>query len=181
MGLEDVLARLGAERSVKAIFPLEGDFYKEVIMEEGSITESSFGMPIVNRALEEALRRDVAICLFCDGTFEVPTGHVMVMEDGCGNRIGHDVPVCMMDDFKDDPEIFWLCDDFAIYPQKAESQETFMIMLPQNVESVGKEEGVKNPILLYPATTTDIMLRKHFGIPLDDPKLASAILAFDLL
>ncbi|MDR3074730.1 MAG: hypothetical protein LBU30_01660 [Candidatus Methanoplasma sp.] len=181
MGLEDVLRKLGAEKSIKAAFPLDGEFYNEVIGEEGGITESSFGMPLVNRALEEVLKRKIAVCLFCESTFETPTDHVMVLEDGCGNIIGHDVPAHMMDDFRDDPEILWLCEDFAVYPHKAESHDVLMVMLPQNVKSVGENEGVMDPVLLYPATTTDIMLRKHFGIPMNDPKIASAILAFNLV
>ena len=181
MGVEEVLTKLGSEKAVKAAFLLEGDFYDEVVGEEGSIIESTMGMPLVNRALEEVLKREVAVCLFCDGTFEPTTDHVMIMEDRCGNIVGHDVPARMMDDFKDDPDIFWLCEDFAMYPCRAESQEILIVMLPQKARSLGEKEGIADPILLYPATTTDVMMRKHFGISVCDPKIASAILAFNIL
>jgi len=181
MGLEDIIAKIASHISVKAVFLLEGEFYGEVVEEESSITESSMGMPLVNRALEEVLKRGTALCIFCDGGFEHPMDHIMVMEDGAGNRVGHDVPACMINDFKDDQDIFWLCDDFAIYPNKAETHDMLIIMLPQKVKYIGESEGAKNPVLLYPATTTDIMLRKHFGISVDDPGMASAILAFDII
>lgn len=184
MGLEKVLEKLSKDESIKGIFVLDGEFYKEVIEEEGSVIESSMGMPLVNRALEEVLKRKVAVCVFCDGAFDIPMNHIMVMEDGCGNRIGHDVPACMADDFKDDLNILWLCDDFAMYPDRAETQEIVMVMLPQKAHSVGEKEGVKEAIILYPATSTDILLRKRFGISLNDPKMArmaSAILAFDII
>ncbi|MCL1978984.1 MAG: hypothetical protein FWG60_02360 [Methanomassiliicoccaceae archaeon] len=180
MGLKEILAKLGSERSIRAAFVLEEEIYGEVVKEEGSVTESSMGMPLINRALEEVLKRKVAVCIFCESAFEVPTDHVMVMEDGCGNRVGHDVPSCMADRFKDDPDIFWLCDDFAMYPDKAAMEEIFIVMLPQKVSIVGDDEGARDPVLLYPATTTDILLRKYFGISPDDPKIASAILAFDM-
>jgi hypothetical protein len=178
MGVEEVLAKLVSDRSVKAAFHLNGEFYKKVIDEESSVIESSMGMPLVNRALQEVVKRKVAVCLFCYGDFETPSDHVMVLEDGIGNVVGHDVPACMMDRFKDDPEIFWLCDDFAVYPNRAASVEMLMVMLPLKVKFVGHEEGAKDPVLLYPATTTDILLRGLFGISMDEP-IASAILAFD--
>ena len=178
MSIEQVIAKLCCENSVKCAFLLEGDFYGEFVEEESSVVESSMGMPLVNRALEEVRKREMAVCLFCKSSFEVPTDHVMVMEDMCGNVIGHDVPTCMADDFKDDPNIFWLCDDFAIYPNRTRD-DVVMVMLPQKVRFVGEKEGVKDPILLYPATTTDILLRELFHIPIDEPGIASAILAFN--
>ncbi|MDR2698687.1 MAG: hypothetical protein LBB30_03295 [Candidatus Methanoplasma sp.] len=181
MGLEEVLAKLSTEKAIVAAFHLEGEFYEEVVEEEGSVTEGSMGMPLVNRALEEVLKRSTAVCIFVRSSFEAPTDHVMVMEDTCGNIVGHDVPACKMAEFKDDPSIIWLCDDFAIYPDRTEMHDIVMVMLPQRAKAIGEEEGAKDAVILYPATTTDIMLRMHFGIPLDDPKLASAIIAFDKL
>jgi hypothetical protein len=180
MGLEEVLAKLGSENAVKGAFPLEGEFYKEVIEEEGSVTEGSMGVPLVNRALEEVLKRDIVVCMFVEGSYDAPTDHLMLMEDLCGNLIGHDVPASKMDEFKNNPDIVWLCDDFAIYPGRGELHDIVMVMLPQKATSVGEKEGVKDPVLLYPATTTDIMLREHFGIS-PSAKVASAILAFNNL
>jgi hypothetical protein len=179
MGLEEVLAKLRTDKSVRAAFALEGDPFKEVVKEESSVKESSMGMPMINRALDEVLRRKFTVCIFVEYTFETPVDHIMMMEDGCGNIVGHDVPVCMIDKFKDDPEIVWLCDDFAMYPCKAQTEEMYIVMLPQKIGIVGAAEGAKDVVLLYPATTTDILLRKLFGVSPDDPKIATAILAYD--
>jgi hypothetical protein len=181
MGSEEVIAKLCKDKAIRAAFVLEGDAYDEAIAEEKSITESTFGMPLVNRALEAVMKKRTAVCIFCESSFEVPTDHMMIMEDVCGNRIGHDVPKCMVKDFIDNPDIFWLCDDFVLYPDKTDARDVVMVMLPQEMKSIGENEGVRGAVLLYPATTTDIILRMHFGMPLGDPKIASAILAFDLL
>jgi len=181
MGMDDVIAKLLADKSIIAAFPLEGAIYGEAVAEERGIVESSWGMPLVNKALEEVLERGAAVCVFCDSAFEPNDGHIMVMMDGEGNVVGHDVPPCMMDSLRDDPDVFWLCDDFAMYPERAGTQEMAIVMLPQRVRVVGAAEGAGDPVLLYPATTTDIMLRRHFGMPMDDPRVASAIIAFDPL
>lgn len=181
MGIEEVLSKICEDKDVNSAFFIDEDFYRDVIAEEGSVIESSFGMPLANRALEEVQKRRAAVCIFCYSTFEPPSSHVMIMEDGNGNVVGHDVPKCMCDQYKDDPDVFWLCEDFAMYPHKAETEEMIMVMLPQKAKCVGEGEGVKDPVLMYPATTTDILLRQRFGVSLNDSRIASAILAFDIL
>lgn len=179
MGIEEIIAKIRSNKSVEAAFLLEGEIYQETIEEESSVSEVSMGMPLINRALEEVRKRKVAVCLFCDGTFEAPTDHVLVMEDTLGNVVGHDVPARIMSEYKDDPNIIWLCDDFALFPGRAKTFDIVMVMLPHNVSSIGENDGAKDPILLYPATTTDTLLRRYFKIPLDS-RIASAILAFDV-
>ena len=179
MGIQEVVDKLRKEDGVCEIFILEGDNFKAAIDEEKSVVESSMGMPMVNKALEECLKRNTFLCICCDYTFEQPTEHIMLMEDGDGNIIGHDIPICMIDDFKDREDIVWLCDDFAMFPQKATSEEMYIIMLPQHVNAIGPAEGVMDPVILYPATTTDMVLKKLFNMQ-DRPELATAILAFDM-
>ena len=181
MGLKEVLEKLGSERSVKAAYPLDGEIYDSVIAEEGSVTESFTGAPFVNRALKEVLKRSTAVCLFCGSAFEIPSDHVLIMEDMKGNVLGHDVPARMAGEMKDNPNLFWLSDDFVIYPDRANACDAVMVMLPQKVTSIGESEGVRDAVLLYPATTTDIMLRRHFGVSPCEPDIASAILAFDII
>jgi len=180
MSLEEIIDKLRSEKSVKAVFLLEGDFYDDVIDEESSVTESTSGMHFVNRALEEVRKRGTAVCLFCEGALETMPGHVIVMEDSCGNTVGHDVPPSMICDFKEEPGMCWLSEDFVVYPDKA-MDDVMIVMLPRKVLFIGEKEGAGDPVLLYPATTTDIMLRRHFGIPLNSPHLASAILGFKVL
>jgi len=181
MGIEDIIAKIGSNGSVRAVFLLEGDIYREAIDEEIGISEVSMGMPLVNRALDEVRKKKCAVCVFCDGPLEERDGHLMIMEDKLGNIVGHDVPDYMLDEFKDDPDVVWLCDDFAVFPGKAKTFELVMVMLPRHTTTVGENEGAKDPVLLYPATTTDLILRKRFKMPLDDPSIASAIIAFDMI
>ena len=179
MGLKEVLDVLGSIDSVKAAHVLEGEFCDQVMKAEGSVNECAFGMPFVNRALEEVCKRTVSLCLFTSGNFEDVTEHIMILEDARGNIVGHDVPKCMADDYKDNEEIVWLSDDFALYPN-ADLFKVNMIMLPNKAKFIGENEGIRDPVMLYPATTTDILLKEHFGVPLNE-RICTAILAFDIL
>jgi len=179
VGLKEVLDLLDTNDSVKAAFVLEGEFYRKVIAEERSVTECAFGMPFVNRALEEVCKRTASVCLFTGDNFEYVTEHIMIMEDMHGNMVGHDVPKCMINDFKDNPDIVWLSEDFAMYPD-ADLWKASMVMLPNKARFVGENEGVRDAIMLYPATTTDILLKKHFGLPVNE-RIWTAILAFNII
>jgi len=178
MGLESVISKLKEENGVRAVFHLTGEHLNAVVAEEQSVDTSSMGMPLVNRALEESLKRNTFVCIFCEYSFEHPTDHVMIMEDKKGNIVGHDVPECMMNKFKDDPDIIWLCDDFAIYPQNEMSEEVVIVMLPQKATIIGAAEGAEDPVILYPATTTDMLLREIFGTP-EGKNTATTIIAFN--
>jgi len=179
VGLKEVLDVLGSIDFVKAAHVLEGEFYDRVMKEEGSVKECAFGMPFVNRALEEVCKRTVSLCLFTSGNFEDVTEHIMILEDAHGNIVGHDVPKCMADDFKDNEDIIWLSEDFALYTS-ANLFKANMVMLPNNAKFIGENEGVKDPVMLYPATTTDILLKEHFGVSVNE-RIWTAILAFDIL
>jgi hypothetical protein len=87
----------------------------------------------------------------------------------------------MIDKFKDDKNVIFLSEDFVLYPDRTDAGDVIMVMLPQKVTVVGEAEGVKDAVLIYPATTADLMLRKHFKVPLGGGAVASAILAFDVI
>ncbi|MDR0524205.1 MAG: hypothetical protein LBG62_07305 [Candidatus Methanoplasma sp.] len=180
VSLEAIIEKLQCAGGVFKVERLEGEVLDEILSEEAGV-DTSIGMPMDNRALAECLKRDTFLCVFCDYSFEKPEDHVMVMEDGNGNRVGHDVPEGMMGDFKDDPDAIWLCDDFVMFPSLATSDDLKIVMLPQSVTVIGEEDGAGSPVLLYPATTTDVALRRALGVNPSDPGIATAILAFDLL
>jgi hypothetical protein len=180
MGLQEVLDKVNANPSVKAAYLLEGEIYERFVAEESSVTEAESGMSFVNKALKEVLKRNTALCLFSTGEFEDIEEHVMVMEDPLGNIVGHDIPECMKEKYKDDTTLFWLCEDFVMRPE-ANMRDVKMVMLPKKVRTIGEAEGVCDAIMLYPASTTDLLLRKHFGALGGKCGSASAILAFNIL
>jgi hypothetical protein len=181
MVAESVLKKIRSREGVAHAFLLEGDALREALDEEAGVGTMS-GMPMENRALAECLRKEVAICMFCTGIFEESEAseHIMIMEDSGGNVVGHDVSDEMIPLYKEDPEVFWLCDDFVMYPCKASIGDMKMVLLPKKIRSLGEADGVREPVILYPATTTDFILKRLFNIAADS-KIASAILAFDIV
>jgi hypothetical protein len=178
MSIETIIKKLRSAEGVAEAFVLEGEILNTVLDEEGSI-DTSIGMPLDNRALAECIRKNTILCLFCGYSFEPPSEHVMIMEDGNGNIVGHDIPIGSKDDPINDPDAVWLSEDFVMFPSLMTCDDMKVVMLPQKINTINETDGAKGPILLYPASTTDMILRKHFGIDTEDPDIASALLAFD--
>jgi hypothetical protein len=179
MSLETIIKKIRATEGVVDVFVLEGDVLDKVLDEEGNV-DTSIGMPLENRALEECIKKNTKVCVFCGYSFEQPTEHVMIMEDGNGNIVGHDIPIGSKDDPVSDPDAVWLSEDFVMFPGLMTADEVKVVMLPQKISTVNETDGAKDPMILYPAPTTDEILRKHFGIDVEDPDIASALIAFDI-
>jgi hypothetical protein len=179
MTISKILEKLKSADGIVEAFVLEGDVLKTVLEEEGAV-DTSIGMPMENRALEECIKKNTKVCVFCRYSFEQPTEHVMIMEDGNGNIVGHDIPIGSKDDPVSDPDAVWLSEDFVMFPGLMTADEVKVVMLPQKISTVNETDGAKDPMILYPAPTTDEILRKHFGIDVEDPDIASALIAFDI-
>lgn len=173
---DDALIRkvLSAKGAVKAFIADDETFYEVCRLEDG-IVDTSFGMPMENRALEACKGSHKRLVVFCTIAFEPPDCHVMIMEDVNGKMVGFDVPDSMRAQYSSDPDLIWMGEDFAISPD-ADVGECNMVMLPQDIGCLGEAEGVGRAVLLYPALDADMYLKKKFGIDLDDPSIASGII-----
>jgi len=180
MGMDGIVEKLKGREGVFDVCMLTDELFKEFLKEESSVEESSMGMPLVNEALKECLHRNSHLAVFSSGSFDMPQDHVMVMKDDEGHIVGHDVPKGMMEMFQEMQDVIWLCDDFVMFPSVCAMSEISMHMLPQRLTIIDEGDGAGNPVVLYPATTSDMLLKRMFSIPLDS-KLASAIISFDLL
>jgi len=179
MSAEDVAVKVRGVRGVKSAFVLDDATVKEIFDEEDSVVDTTFGMKMDNRALAECKKRSCHICVFCDSLFEVPVDHVMTMEDGDGRMVGFDIPKGREDEFRGRDDIIFLSDDFALSAD-AGMENLRVVMLPQKVVCVGEADGIRDPVLYYPVTTTDIRLKERFGIP-DSRDTASSMLSFDII
>lgn len=162
-----------------AVVP-DDDVLNELFAREDDIVDTTFGMPIDNRALAACRGRSKHVVIFCDYTFEVPDGHVMMMEDENGKTVGFDIPSGKAEEYIDRTDLVWLSDDFVLLTTTG-SDIAKVVMLPQKARCIGEKDGVKDAVLFYPATTTDMFLKKRFGVDTDTPSIASALLSFDEL
>ncbi|MBR3477295.1 MAG: hypothetical protein IKH39_09160 [Candidatus Methanomethylophilaceae archaeon] len=177
---EKLLNKILSAKGALQAFVADEETFNQVCSLEDGVIDTSFGMPIENRALEACKGCQKRLVLFCTIAFEPPDCHVMTMEDVNGKLVGFDVPDCMREKYSSDPDLIWMGEDFAISPD-ADIGECTMVMLPQELKCLGEEEGVKRAVLLYPALDADVYLKKKYGVDLEDPRIASAIVGCEPL
>lgn len=172
------MARLESLGRVRSVHHIENDTVAMIAEEEGSVRTSS-GMPFQNLALDAFMAHSDFLCVFCTDDIEPSSDHVLAMMDGDDRMVGFDIPRGREAEFKDRQDLVWLSDDFAMYPNAFDG-DVRMVMMPHKITIIGRSEGIVDPILFYPSTTVDQMLKRVYGIE-DDLGLASALVSFDVI
>lgn len=176
MDYNRVIARLKTVQGVKDAVVLDEDTVRKVYAGEKDVTDTSFGMPLDNRAAAECECKNGCVCVFCDYSFELPTDHIMIMEDPDGKKVGFDIPPGKQCEYEGREDLIWISEDFVIL---GDGDAVKLVMLPQRTSCIGASEGVKDAVMFNPVAPTDELLKKKFGIDTDSPDIASVILAFD--
>lgn len=180
MDVQRIVEALSCKSGIISVVVPDGPVLNEIFEMEACIEDTSFGMPMDNRALEVCKNRSMHVIVFCEYTFEPPTDHVMIMEDENGNMVGFDIPVGRQEEYIDRTDIVMLSDDFALLAN-AESEIAKVVMLPQDAKCIGAEEGIRDPVIFYPATTTDMYIKDKYGVDISASHIASALISFDRL
>lgn len=178
MSLEEVLNRIKADPNVHSVFLMDEDMVARMNAEESTVN-TSIGLPLDNKALRACMEKKCFVCIFCYGKFDPPKDHVMLMVDGNGKVVGFDIPPGKEGEYSGRGDLVWLSDDFVMDVSCGMGDDICVVMNPQKVTVVGASEGVSDPILFYPSTTTDLLLRAEYGIDPNDSRIASAVMAYD--
>lgn len=163
---ERIAATLKKHKGVLKVEIPEEDFLL-VLEDEDMDMDTSFGMPIDNRAIKDCLSRDLVLCVYADMSFEKPSCRTMMMTDSKGNIVGHDVAESQMEEYRSRTDIVWLSDDFVLYPNAGMTDDMTFVMLPQEYRGFSETDGVSEAVICYPATTTDCLIKQKYGDPMD--------------
>lgn len=162
---------------LKVVIP-DRDFLS-VLEEDDLCVDTSFGMPIDNKAMDACLSCDFVLCVYADTSFEQPSDKIMMMQDTSGNIVGHDIAQSQMDEYQGREDLIWLSEDFVVYPNVEMSEDIILVMLPQIYNGFSEEDGVAEAVIFYPATTTDSMIKEKYG-EFDDPHIATLLMGIKL-
>ncbi|HKM09470.1 MAG TPA: hypothetical protein VJX93_03150 [Candidatus Methanomethylophilaceae archaeon] len=152
----------------------EKDFISLLADDDMSV-DTSFGMPIENRAMRDCLSTDLVLCLYADLAFEKPNDRTMMITDAKGNIVGHDIPRSQIDEYRIRTDLVWLSDDFVLYPNIGMTDEMTFVMLSQEYHGFSEEDGVFKAIMYYPAPSTHCLIKQRYGDPMD-PMVATVLM-----
>ena len=121
-------------------------------------------------------RKHHLIVVFTEGLENSPH-HEVVMKDGDGNLVGWDVPPGLEYEVEGRDDLVWMSEDFVIDPSAMEG-EIRVVLVAQRLTVIGEDDGVRDPVAMFPSPSTDMMIREMYGITLDS-RCATAIVGFD--
>lgn len=152
----------------------------ERMKEEESKVRAMGNITVDNRGFAEALKRDRVICIVKDPRFRPPPEPTVVLESGSGDILGVEVFPFTAQKYANMEDVVWLSDGFIMFPTvPADGSESF-VMPPVSFPELNPSNGCKDVISCSPAPTCDLMIRKDYGLE-DDPKLASVLVAYNVL
>ena len=162
-------------RGVIHAFYLDKEILSELEKEEAKVRAMG-NIEVDNQALE----RDSVICIVKDPRFRPPPEPTVILVSGEGNVIGEEVFPFTASKYTSRDDVVWLSDGFVLFPTVQASGGEQFVMPPVSFPELNESNGCKNVVSCSPAPTSDLMIKKHYGL-VDNPKLASVLVAFDRL
>ncbi|MCL2607894.1 MAG: hypothetical protein FWD92_05025 [Methanomassiliicoccaceae archaeon] len=148
------------------------------LREEESKVKGSMNISILNEGFNEALKRENVICIVKNKTFRPPPEPTVILRSDDGHIMGEEVFPHTMHLYEGREDLIWMGDAFVVFPTvAAKGGETF-VMPPIPFVELNESNGCFDVISCSPAPTSDVMIKKHYGLE-DDPKLATILVAFD--
>ena len=161
MMLQDFIGFLDGLQGVIHAVPLDRDQVDDVIAKEEALTSVTAGLRMENSGVATCGSRKNVFALYCDSNYPRPDKITMEMIDDRGVTIGHDVPLCMMDQFKGRSDVIWFTDNFVLYPGKMAPYDVRMVMRACKMDW-NLPDGIV-PWTFYPSPETADMINSWFG------------------
>ncbi|MFA6710028.1 MAG: hypothetical protein WC067_02185 [Candidatus Methanomethylophilaceae archaeon] len=163
--VERVVDILSSTKGVIGAFVMDDDLSKRILMEERSVI-SITGMDVQNVGFEEVMGREYRICVvYSNGSFEEPKGTpVIIMVNSSDEIVGTAVSEDMMEEYSERKDVIWISDDFVIFADSNTDGTERFVLPPCRYSALNEKDGCKDAIFSSPATTSDIMMKNHFGV-----------------
>ena len=161
-------------------FYLDRKILKILKEEESTVKKGTMDIGIANLGFQAALKRKKVICIIKDKRFRPPPEPTVLLVGGDGARLGEEVFPWTMHQYEGREDLIWMGDGFVVFPEIPVVGGERWIMPPIPFVELHEGNGCKNVISCSPAPTSDLKIKNYYGL-VDDPKLASILVAFDTL
>lgn len=156
------------------------DRITDAIRGEEDSVRSSTGVDVINEAFNQAVGRDVRICIFCDRDIADHDGSAMTLEDLDGNVLGRTLSHEEVQEYRSRPDVIFVSDDFVMFTDVIPSGGERFVMKPMGFPVLGEADGCRDVVMCSPAPSSDAMLKRYYGRdPAED--IATLIVGYDHL
>jgi len=179
MGLEQVINKVISQIGYDSAVCLSQGNRDRIFAEEASVRTMA-GVPLDNVALQDCMKRKYLLCVIGSPGHSVPDGDIVKIVDGNGHILGRHVPKSQKDKYKSEKGYIWLSDDFVISPDELTILDMRVKLMPVSVDFLGSAEGVESCSMMFPSSTTDMLIKDLMGMSCD-PVHFTALLSVDFI
>jgi hypothetical protein len=154
------------------------DTVLEELREEESKVKGTMDIGVVNEGFNDALKREKVICIVKDKRFRPPPEPTVILRGNDGSILGLEVFPHTTHLYEGREDIIWMGDAFIVFPHITVKGGESFVMPPIPFVELNESNGCKDVISCSPAPTSDVIIKKHYGL-VDDPKLATILVAFN--
>jgi len=147
--------------------------------EEAKVVKCSMDIGVINEGFDEALTREKVICIIKDKRFRPPPLPTVILRGDDGALLGEEVFPWTMHQYEGREDLIWMGDGFVVFPHVPVRGGERFVMPPIPFVELHAGNGCHNVISCSPAPTSDLKIKNYYGY-VDDPKLATILVAFDL-
>lgn len=176
MDSESFMELLRAMEGVVDVAAMTDEARSMVMSEEHSISMVAGGMRMSFPGVDVCTSKDHCFALFCNDLFPRPSDITMEMVDDDGRVIGHDIPPCMMDEYRDREDVIWISEAFVMYPSRVGAADARMVLHESRLRHRDVPDGIEAWVF-YPCITSACMLNELFGFSGD--RMSTIILGVD--
>ena len=166
-------------RGVVHAFYLNKEVMAELQTEEATV-RSTLDIAVANEGFDQALQRDRVICIVKDPRFRPPPEPTVILVGDEGELMGIEVFPHTAKEYQDRKNIIWLSDGFVVFTDVIPKKKEQFVMPPVSFPEVNPSNGCKDVVSCSPSPTSDLIIKKHYDLK-DDPKLASILVAFNII
>ncbi len=164
-------------RGVIHAFYLDRAILSELSEEEAKVRAMG-NIEVDNQGFKRALERENVICIVKDPRFRPPPEPTVILVSGDGQVLGEEVFPFTAHKYTSRTDVVWLSDGFVLFPTINGTRGEQFVMPPVSFPELNESNGCKDVVSCSPAPTSDLMIKKHYGL-VDDPKLASVLVGFN--
>lgn len=175
---ENHIRKLRSADGVLDLSPMDSEVSNSVWVVERDI-KTQTGLEYINEGYDEAMGRDIRVCLFCDPTFDVPEEGRMYLKCEDGTILGNSVYSWEMETYACRDDVIWVSEDFVVYPYaRGCGRERFVLSAKPFPYLEGTDE-CRDAIVTVPTGAADIILKGRYGVE-NRREISTVVVAYNV-
>jgi len=162
---------------------LDKKHFKEILRLETIVEKSAIGIRCFNEGLREVLKRQIVLAIAHLPNLRHPPEPIILWKAGeeiVGEEVWEEEKI---ERLKKDSNVIFLGKNFILYRDKLirlRKAESMLVYPPVRFPELEKIELIKDLVSITVSTPADIYIKKKMGWNVNDPKIGTVLIGFNI-